>query len=242
MQAGRYTWDGITHQLPLTDKDGPNAIHGFVRTVPWTVELREPQVAVFSLQFAGAEGYPFPLALRLAYTLDDAGLHVACAMTNTGASDAPVAMGFHPYLTVGSALVDADTLTLPFDEVLEFERLIPTGRVLAVDAADLDFRTSRAIGATAFNHCFASPRRDADGRTRVTVRGTDRSLTVWMDEAFGHVVLYTGEALPPHLRRTSLAIEPMSAASNALNHPEWGLLRRLAPGATFCGTWGVQAG
>ena len=241
VKAGRYTWDGITHQLPITDKDGPNAIHGFVRMVPWTVELREAHVAVFSLEFAGAEGYPFPLRLRLAYTLDDAGLHVACAISNTGVGDAPVAMGFHPYFTVGSALVDTDAVTLPFDEVLEFEQLIPTGRVLGVDEGGLDFRGGRVVGDTTLNHCFAAPRRDHDGRTRVRLAGADRALTVWMDEAFGYVVIYTGEALPPALRRTCLAIEPMSGGSDAFNHPAWGL-HRLAPGATFHGTWGVSAG
>ncbi len=241
VKAGQYTWDGVTHQLALTDKDGPNAIHGFVRMVPWAVELHERHVAVFSLQFAGAEGYPFPLGLRVAYTLDDAGLHVACTITNTGPSDAPVAMGFHPYFTVGSAVVDGDTFTLPFDEVLEFERLIPTGRLLPVGATDLDFRAGRRIAETRFNHCFAAPRPDPDGRTRIRLAGADRALTVWMDEAFGYAVIYTGEALPPALRRTSIAIEPMCSASDALNHPAWGL-QRLAPGATFRGTWGVSTG
>lgn len=238
VKAGRYTWDGVEHQLPLTDKDGPNAIHGFVRMVPWTVELSVAHAAVFSLQFAGAEGYPFPLELRVAYTLDDAGLHVACAITNTGSADAPVAMGFHPYFTVGSDTVDGDTFTLPFGEVLEFEHLIPTGNVLDVAAAELDFRDGRMIGATRFNHCFGAPARDGDGLARVSLGNGDRRLVVWMDESFGYVVVYTGEALPPALRRTSIAIEPMSGATDSLNHPAWGL-HRLAPGDLFVGRWGV---
>ena len=57
-------------------------------------------------------------------------------------------MGFHPYFTVGSALVDTDTLRLPFNEVLEFEQLIPTGRVMTVEDAGLDFRAGKAIGST----------------------------------------------------------------------------------------------
>ena len=238
VKAGRYQWDGVEHQLPLTDKDGPNAIHGFVRLTAWEVALQTPAVAVFTLTFTGAPGYPFPLDLRLAYTLDDAGLHVACAITNAGDADAPVAMGFHPYFTVGSPQVSADRFTLPFSEVLEFERLIPTGRVLDVAQAGLDFRDGRLIGDTAFNHCFGAPTRDADGRARVRLDGGEAGLVVWMDEAFDWVVVYTGEALPEPLRRTSIAIEPMSGATDSLNHPDWGL-RRLPPGETFVGTWGV---
>lgn len=238
VKGGRYSWDGVSHQLPLTDKDGPNAIHGFVRLVPWTVELSVPHAAVFSLQFAGAEGYPFPLELRVAYTLDDAGLHVASAITNTGSTDAPVAMGFHPYFTVGSDRVDGDALTLPFSEVLEFEQLIPTGNVLDVQAAELDFRDGRVIGDTRFNHCFAAPSRDDDGLARVFLGNGARRLVVWMDEAFGYVVVYTGEALPAALRRRSIAIEPMSGATDSLNHQAWGL-HRLAPGDLFVGRWGV---
>ena len=239
--GGRYGWDGVDYQLPITDKDGPNAIHGFVRKVDWTIESRTPSSAVFTLQFAGAEGYPFPLGLRVALALEATGLRVDAALTNAGSVDAPVAMGFHPYFTVGSALVDGDMLTLPFSKVLEFERLIPTGNVLDVAAAGLDFRATRAIGQTVFNHCFCKPVRDADGLTRVRLDGAGRSCTVWMDGAFDYCVVYTGDALPPALARTSIAIEPMTCGSDALNHPDWGL-HRLRPGATLAAQRGVSTG
>jgi aldose 1-epimerase len=239
VKGGRYTWDGVTHQLPLTDKDGPNAIHGFVRSVPWTVELTAPHAAAFALRFAGADGYPFPLDISVAYALDAHGLHVDSAITNAGSTDAPVAMGFHPYFTVGSDVVNDDHLTLPFSDVLEFEQLIPTGKVFEVAVADLDFRAGAVIGETVFNHCFGAPERDEDGLARVRLSNGSRALVVWMDEAYDYAVLYTGEALPDGLRRRSLAIEPMSGATDSLNHHQWGL-HRLAPGDTFAGRWGVR--
>ena len=238
--GGRYRWDGVAHQLPITDKDGPNAIHGFVRKVEWEVESRTPAAVTFALHFAGADGYPFPLQLHITYSLNANGLNVHAAITNVGVADAPVAMGFHPYFTVGSALVDADTLTLPFSEVLEFEQLIPTGRVLDVSEAGLDFRQPHAIGSTRFNHCFLSPVRDADDLARVRVVNGSRHCTVWMDEAFDYCVVYTGDALPDGVARTSIAIEPMTCGSDALNHAEWGL-HRLSAGATLAARWGVTA-
>ncbi len=238
--GGRYRWDGVEYHLPLTDKDGPNAIHGFVRKVDWEIESRSSGAAAFTLRFPGAEGYPFPLSIRIAYSLDANGLRVATAITNSGSHDAPVAMGFHPYFTVGSDRVDMDALTLRFSDVLEFERLIPTGRVLPVADAGLDFRTPRVIGSTQFNHCFARPSRDADGLVRVRLTQGPRIVSVWMDESFDYCVVYTGDALPAGLARTSFAIEPMSCGTDALNHPAWGL-RRLAPGQTFGGLWGVAS-
>lgn len=239
--GGRYRWDGIDYQLPITDKDGPNAIHGFVRKVEWSVESQSASAVAFVLRFPGAEGYPFPLNLRVAYSVDAAGLRVDAAITNSGTVDAPVAMGFHPYFTVGAEFVDGDVLTLPFSEVLEFERLIPTGKVFDVQSAGLDYRTPRKIGQTVFNHCFCTPTRDADGLVRVRLDGSSRSCTVWMDRAFDFCVVYTGDALPAGLARTSIAIEPMTCGSDALNHAEWGL-RRLAAGATLAARWGVTAG
>ena len=238
VKGGSYEWDGTRHQLPLTDKEGPNAIHGFVRTADWVTEALDGAAVTYRLDFAGAEGYPFPLTIRLRYSLDATGLEVECAATNAGTVDAPVGMGFHPYFTVGSPLVNADTLTLPFAEVLEFGQLIPTGTVLGVGEAGLDFRAPREIGTTQFNHCFAAPTRDASGRAIVTLQGPPRAVHVWMDESFGHVVIYTGDALPPTLARTSIAIEPMTCATDALNHPAWGLLR-LQAGETHVARWGV---
>ena len=239
--GGRYRWDGTDYQLPITDKEGPNAIHGFVRKVDWSIDSRSAGGVTFALRFAGAEGYPFPLQLRVTYGLGAAGLSVDASITNAGVKDAPVAMGFHPYFTVGSAIVNGDMLTLPFSDVLEFERLIPTGKVFDVTAAGLDFREKRAIAQTVFNHCFCAPTRDADGLARVRLDGAGRSCTVWMSGAFDYCVVYTGDTLPPALRRTSIAIEPMTSGSDALNHPDWGL-HRLRPGATLAAQWGVTAG
>lgn len=240
VRDGRYAWDGASYELPLTDKDGPNAIHGFVRRLSWTADIVSDHAATFGLEFDGAKGYPFPLRLALRYELSPAGLAVELTITNTGVVDAPVGAGFHPYFTVGSAQVDGDTLELPFSEVLEFERLLPTGHRSGVEGGALDFQAPRVIGETRFNHCFAAPTRDPDGYARVRLAGNGRVVTVWMDATFNYVVLFTGDALPPGVARGSLAIEPMTCGSDALNHPSWGLLR-LAPSGTHRSRWGVTA-
>ena len=241
---GKYSFEGQTLQMDKNDSEGPNAIHGFVRKKIWETEQSSETEAVFTTEIHESEnpGYPFALDVRVAYQLSGDGLTVAFRIENTGKTPAPVAAGFHPYFTVGSALINADTLHVPFEATLEYENLIPTGRVLPVDGTEFDFRRPRAIDAIVLNTCFLQPQRDADGRLRIRLSDseTQKSVTVWMDEAFNYAVLYSGDPLPEDHSRRALAIEPMTCGSDAFNHPEWGLVT-LAPGETLSGTWGVTA-
>ena len=241
---GRYTFEGQTYQMEKNDSEGPNAIHGFLRKTIWDSEQPSDDEITFTTALAADAhpGYPFALGARVTYRLDDGGLTCAFALGNLGDAPAPVAAGFHPYFTVGSARIDADTLHLPFDSYLEYQNLLPTGRVLPVGGTEFDFRTPRAIGAAVFNTCFLGPQRDPDGRLRIRLSDSSaqKSLTVWMDAAFNYVVLYSGDPLPESHRRRALAIEPMTGGSDAFNHPTWGLVT-LASGETLSGAWGITA-
>jgi aldose 1-epimerase len=242
---GKYAFDDAAHQLELTDHEGPSAIHGFLRKLPWAYETTDDSVTFTSSITAGQfPGYPFSLDVAVAYKLTDAGLVSMVTATNTGSNRAPFAVGFHPYFTVGSELIDGDTLHVPFGSYLEFdENLIPTGKVLPVEGSAVDFRSAKTIGQTRFNTCYLDPVRDADGRLAITLSDAAgrSSVSVWLGPTINYVVLYSGDPLPDAHRRRSLAIEPMTCASDAFNHPEWGLVA-LAPGETFTGEWGVVAG
>ena len=245
---GRYTFGGKTYQMERNDKDGPNAIHGFVRSLLWDCEEPSDEEATFTVnlhaQDYAAKGYPFSLGIRVTYHLAEQGLACAFMIENTGDTPAPVAAGFHPYFTVGSELIDTDTLELPFGAMLEFnDVLIPTGKVLPLDGTPFDFRAPRAIGDLKLNTCYLHPTRDPDGHLRIRLSdpATGRALTVWMDQAFDYVVLYSGDPLPESHRRRALAIEPMTCAADAFNHPDWGLVA-LEPGRSLSGTWGVTTG
>lgn len=241
--GGSYTFLGQTYQMDRNDKETPSAIHGFLRSVLWETEQPAPDEVTFTtnLHAGGHPGYPFALGVRVTYHLADAGMACAFVIENTGDTPAPVAAGFHPYFTVGSALIDTATLQVPFGATLEFKDLLPTGTVLPVDGTPLDFRQPRPIGGTVFNTCYLQPVRDPDGhlRIRLSDAATGRSLAVWMDAAFDYVVLYSGDPLPDDHRRRALAIEPMTCGADAFNHPEWGLAS-LVPGETLSGTWGVM--
>ena len=243
VRDGKYTFEGQTYQMPTNDKDGPNAIHGFLRLTEWQIDSQKDGAVMFSIVINASDhpGYPFSLIVMVVYALFEYGLHCALSMKNVGEKSAPVAAGFHPYFTVSSEQIDLDTLQVPMAATLEMVNLLPTGTVLPVENTAFDFRQPRPIGHTAFNTCYLNPIRDSDGRLRFRLGAADgeRRITLWMDSAFNYVVLYSGDPLPPSHRRRSLAIEPMTCAADGFNHAEWGV-KSLVPGETFTGSWGVE--
>ena len=243
---GRYSFDGQALQLERNDKEGPNAIHGFVRTLPWTILQADSRCASFEVRLDaesyGPRGYPFSLATRVTYSLDRQGLSCTFAVQNVGRQAAPVGVGFHPYFTVGTSRIDEAEAKIPGAGYLEFnERLAPTGTIVSAAGTEWDFRDYRPIGNRRFNHCYVQLDRDAEGMATASLRhtGSGRAIDIVMDCSFSAVVVYTGDAIAEAPRR-AFAIEPMTCATDALNHPEWGL-KRLAPDETFSGSYRVRS-
>lgn len=234
---GRYRWEGEEHQLALTQPGEQNAIHGLVRWVPWRVAQREGSRVVMEHVLHPRPGYPFALSLSLEYVLSADGLEVRTRATNVGDRPCPYGAGAHPYLTVGTATVDPVMLSAPARTVLQADgRGIPTGS-LPVEGSEYDFRTPRPIGPTRLDHCFTDLERDGDGRARVELRdGAGRSVVLWADEAYGYLMLFTGDPLPDVDRR-SLAVEPMTCPPNAFATGE--AVIRLAPGDSHAAAWGI---
>jgi aldose 1-epimerase len=238
IEDGRYEFDGRSHQLALTEPTAANAIHGLVRWARWSVADQEPRRVVLEHLVLPQPGYPFAVALSVEYTLSETGLSVRKTATNVGSEPCPYGAGAHPYLTVGTDTVDSASLQAPGSTVLQSdERGIPTGRA-AVEDTEYDFRRERTIGATTLDHCFTDLERDEDGLARVVLRDPESAsgLTLWMDEAYGYLMLFTGDPLPDVARR-SLAVEPMTCPPNAFRTGED--LIRLEPGGSFTGSWGL---
>jgi aldose 1-epimerase len=238
IEGGSYEWDDRRHQLPLTEVEGRNAIHGLVRWAAWTVSASEPGRAVLEHVLHPQPGYPFSLAVEVEYRLSEDGLRVRTAATNVGAAACPYGTGAHPYLTVGTPTVDDVVLRAPGRTVLRSdERGIPRDAV-GVDGTELDFRQPRRIGGLQLDNAFTDLERDRDGAARVDLRRPDdgTGLTLWVDESYGYLMLFTGDPLPDVARR-SLAVEPMTCPPNAFRTGE--ALIRLEPGESHTGTWGI---
>ena len=239
LRDGRYTWDGREHQLPLSEPEQSNAVHGLLRWTSWTTGRQTTTSVDLHCRLHPQPGYPFTLDVVLAYRLTDDGLEVTTTARNAGSQALPYAAGQHPYLATGSG-VDACTLVLDAGTYLETdERGLPSSWE-QVAGSPYDFRSPRAVGDTELDHAFTDLARDGQGRAWVRLAGSDGATTaLWVDEAYPYVQLFTGDPLPePERRRRSLGVEPMTAPPDALRDGRD--VVRLEPGQSTTSRWGVR--
>jgi aldose 1-epimerase len=238
LEDGSYEFDGRSHQLALTEPEHSNAIHGLARWASWRIGEREAHRVVMEHVIHPQPGYPFTLALGIEYALSEEGLSVTTTARNLGSDVCPYGCGQHPYLTVGTPTVNAIELRLPSRRVLTCnERNLPTGSE-PVDGTEYDFRVARAIGATKLDNAFTDLTRDEDGRARVAIRDPDdgAEVTLWVDESYGYLMLFTGDTRPD-VNRRSLAVEPMTCPPNAFRTGD--SLIRLEPNDSTTAGWGI---
>jgi aldose 1-epimerase len=238
LEDGAYDFDGRHHQLPLTEPERGDAIHGLVREERWRAGEREQHRVVMEHVLEPRPGYPFAVSLAVEYALSESGLSVRTTATNIGPAACPFGSGQHPYLTLGTPSVDSLVLRAPGATVLsEDKRGIPRGRE-PVDGTPYDFRRPREIGATKLDDAFTDLVRGTDGRARVELRDpkSRAGLTLWVDERYRYLQLFTGDPLPD-VRRRSIAVEPMTCPPNAFRTGDD--LVRLEPGESFTSAWGI---
>ena len=110
-----------------------------------------------------------------------------------------------------------------------------------MEDTEYDFRQPRPIGSTTLDHAFTDLERDGDGLARVALRDPDHGteISLWVDESYPYLMLFTGDPLPD-VRRRSLAVEPMTCPPNAFRTGD--ALIRLEPGCSFTSTWGIDRG
>lgn len=240
--GGRWAHGGATHQLALTEPAAGNAIHGLVRWASWTAVVHEADWLTVAHRLHPQPGWPGTLDLRVRYALADDGLTVTTEAVNVGAEPCPYGTGAHPYLTLGTPSVDSLVLALPAQTRLTADdHGIPTGAV-PVTGSRYDFTLPRAIGAGVLDTGFTDLRRDHDELARAVIATADgaQRMTLWVDGAYTHLMVFTGDTLGPGARRRGLAIEPMSCPPNALATGE-GLVW-LAPGEGHTARWGLTPG
>lgn len=140
LRDGAYQFDDNEYQLALSEPAKAHAIHGLVRFANWTVTERSSDRVTMAHVLHPQPGYPFALRLTIEYTLADLGLTVTTTATNAGTSRCPYGAGAHPYLSIGTNVIDAAVLKIPANRWLPSdERGIPTG-VEPVDGTPYDFR------------------------------------------------------------------------------------------------------
>jgi aldose 1-epimerase len=240
VKDGKWQWEGTDLQLPLTEPAQHNAIHGLVRWLAWEVVSHTDDAVELSCTCAPQTGYPWRLLMTNRWSLDDRGLTATTTVRNQGEQAAPVAVGFHPYITAGTPTIDEVELVIPGStRILTGEQQIPVGQE-RVEGTAYDFRQQRRLGDLKIDHAYTDLARDDDGLARLRlVAASGVAVSLWVDAAYSYLEVFTGDGLPdPARRRRGLGVEPMTAPPNALATGE-GLVR-LAPGEEWQGRWGIE--
>ncbi|HEY9323754.1 MAG TPA: aldose 1-epimerase family protein [Agromyces sp.] len=238
IRDGRWSHDGVDHQLVISEPAKNNAIHGLLRNTEYRPIARERDSVTLSATVYPQLGYPYLLGTAVHYELVSDGLKVTHYVENLGAEAAPVAIGTHPYLKIGG--VPTADLELRLDAASHIEvdeRLLPTGEV-PVDGTEWDFREGRRVGDVSLDDAFGEIASE-DGQVLHTLTAPDgRTVSIWADSAFEYVQVYTTTTFPGENGDVAIAIEPMTAPAEAFNSGRG--LRWLDPGEEWQISWGIR--
>lgn len=233
IRDGRWDDEGTPRQLAITEPKYGNASHGLLRFTAYEIEQSDA-AATFRATVHPQTGYPYLVETAVTYALTDDGIEVTHTLVNRSPVAAPVALGAHPYLTIGGADPRALVLRIPSRTAFEAdERMLPVRTV----AAPAVLREGVPLGEISLDTGFTDLERDADGRVRHTLTAPDgRRVTLWQGEGFDSVQVYITPDYPG--QDLTVAVEPMTAPADAFNS---GIgLRRLASGASWQLRWGIQ--
>lgn len=245
VRNGNYNWQNQALQLPRNSNG--NALHGFIyrqamqRLAAGNTSLTETKPAAHksstacSLYFEQTKkmeaGYPFDLALRLDFWLQDSVACIKMTAKNTGTVSAPLSLGWHPYFRLDAPYAEW-RLENPAAEYIPMgEDLFPCAAAQTVADTVYDFRAKPILGTRFLDGPLCGP---GAAHTVLSAESADYRISVESETTlFGYTQLYT----PP--LRDSIAIEPVSAVSGAFSGEGPGLLI-LEPGQLVSGTITVR--
>ncbi len=231
IRDGRYTFDGVEHQLPISEVPRHNALHGLNDGFAWQLVSHTDRSVVQRHVFHPETGWPGTLTATLIHSVDEGGLRVRVHVTNDGDASLPYGYGVHPYFAFSD--IDEVTLDLPFQNELRVDedRLLPI-EVSPVTAGN-DFRAPRQLGQTVLDTAFTTP---ASEDWCVRLAGPAHAIEVWADRSLPWVQVFTSP------ERDALAVEPMTCGPDAFNEgPTHDGVIALAPDEEHVAMWGVRA-
>jgi len=217
---GIYHLNHEIHQLPINDPEYQSAIHGLIynRCLEFVTSSANKNFVSLTLLAAlkktEISGYPFSVSLEIKYILDPDGFSMEFSVVNVGDDTAPISVGWHPYFAF-EKVPDKCMLFHKGEKFVEVDKvLIPTGKILPVKGTEFDFGKGKKIATQNIDVAVTAP---PNGNLTLILQ--DLSLRIhYTPELFKYTQIYTPEG------GGSIALEPVSAATNAFNLPELGLI------------------
>jgi aldose 1-epimerase len=221
LRHGKYSFEGTDYQFPINDKGTGTALHGFISQSSFElgkVETNEKSASVSCHTiYDGKHTYfPFPFKAEVQYKIDDKGeFRMHFSIMNTGRSNMPVGLGWHPYFNLSKKVNDT-VLKLPSLDIIEIDKnMIPTGEKNSF----IVFESPTKIDHFVLDNCF---KLDEESKlAKVVLEGEYGRLTYTQNTDIPYLQVFT----PPH--RQSIALEPMTCNVDAFNNGDG--LKILAP-------------
>jgi len=239
VRDGRWTYAGQTLQLDITEPVRGNALHGLLRHTPYQLVERTECAVTLRAGVFPQSGYPFTLDTTVRYTAVSDGLRVMHTVCNVGTACAPVAVGAHPFLTIGDVPTDSLILTVSADRHIDVDdRLNPVG-VTPVHGTAWDLREGRLVGTLDLDDAWSGLTMAGGGSTHWLSAPDGRAVSLWADEQFGYIQVFITREFPRAGElTTAVAIEPMTAPADAFNSGEG--LRWIEPGECWSMSWAIR--
>jgi aldose 1-epimerase len=220
LESDTYRLGELRHQIDPSlgnirrDVNG-RPIHGLMLFVPWEVVSLGSTDGRASLtcrfNFASRPDFlsqfTLPHRYEMTHTLEEGRLTVSLRVTNDSTEMLPLALGFHPYFSLGSAVRQDVTVKLPAAYRLELsDQMLPTGKTV-----DWNGNSEFPLGEQSFDDGFVGLMRGTD-QTAVFEAGIgEKRLRVGFGPRYEVAVVYA----PP--TKQFLCFEPMTAVTNAFN-------------------------
>ncbi|WP_019814550.1 aldose 1-epimerase family protein [Saccharomonospora saliphila] len=236
-RGARWTHDGTTQHLAVTEPARGNAIHGLVRHAEWRLVEHGEYFIRLETEVADEPGWPVPLHTEIVYALSPRGITVTHEVHNAGAESVGFGVGTHPYPRIGDVPTEELTLTLSATRVRpHVDHDWPFGEETDVAGTDHDLRAGRIVGGLDLDTAFGGLTPGADGLHHHLLHHDRTTLDLWTEPDFGWVQVFT----PPRLgdRGRAIAVEPMTCPADALNSGTD--LISLAPGEKWRASWGIH--
>ncbi|MBL4649405.1 MAG: aldose 1-epimerase [Aureispira sp.] len=226
INKGQYDYQGTSYQLDCNETARGHAMHGLVYRQAFDLldSTMHEDAAIIRFVYQQdnqAAGFPFPFKILLTYTLKKEGLSLEVVVENLGTQSFPFSLGWHPYF-YSTNLEESILLMNSQAQIQTDETMIPIG----IQAND--FPNPLQLDQKVFDTGFILETSEIQYKTP----DYQLKMNIEQDMSKPYVQLY----IPNH--RQSIAIEPMTAATDCYNNG-WGT-RELLPQKNYSAIWKIE--
>ena len=236
IRDGVLHWQGQQYALPLNLPPQKHSLHGTGWQFPWQVTQESEAQVVLSYANPSSD-WPFDYTARHEITLTEYGLHMALSITNTGHSEMPAGLGFHPYFTrTPNARIHAN---LPEMWAVDDE-VMPT-QVVSSPFADSAKTADQVPYILPAEHELDNAFVNFDGKAQIVWPEWGLSANISASEACKFLVIYSPQG------ERFFCVEPVTNATDGFNQFSRGAqtleetgTKVLQPGETLAATMRIE--